>query len=99
MAATQPAGSLAQGSVADLVARLAARAPAPGGGAPAAIAGAIGCATGAMAARYTPGPKWADRSATAEALAAELDDAAARLLALADEDAAAFAAVGAARKA
>jgi formiminotetrahydrofolate cyclodeaminase len=98
MSAAQPAGNLAQTSVADLVARLAARTPAPGGGAAAAIAGALGCATGAMAARYTTGAKWADRSDKAEALAAELDAAAARLLALADADAAAFAAVGAARK-
>jgi formiminotetrahydrofolate cyclodeaminase len=86
-------------TVRDLIAKLAARAPAPGGGAAAAIAGALGCAAGAMAARYTTGAKWADRAAEAEALAAELDAAATRLVALADADAAAFAAVSAARKA
>lgn len=81
-----------------LVARLAARTPAPGGGAAAAAAGAIGCATGAMACRYTTGPKWADRADGAEALARSLDDGAARLLSLADDDAAAYAAVGDARR-
>lgn len=78
---------------------LAARTPTPGGGAAAAAAAALGCAAGAMAARYTTGPRWADRAAEAEALAGGLDAAAQRVLALADEDEAAFAAAQAARKA
>ncbi len=77
---------------------LAARSPTPGGGAAAAAAAALGCAAGAMAARYTTGARWADRSAEAEALATGLDAAAQRVLALADEDEAAFAAAQAARK-
>lgn len=90
---------LADSALADLVARLAARSPTPGGGAAAAAAAALGCAAGAMAARYTTGQRWADRSAEAEALAAALDAAAAQVLRLADEDEAAFAAAQAARKA
>jgi formiminotetrahydrofolate cyclodeaminase len=86
-------------SIGAFSAALAARQATPGGGAAAAVAVALGCASGAMAARYTTGPKWADRSADAEALAQQLDAHAARALALADEDAAAFAAVGMARKA
>jgi formiminotetrahydrofolate cyclodeaminase len=78
---------------------LAARQPAPGGGAAAAVAAAIACASGAMAARYTTGERWAERSAEATALAETLDLAARELTALADEDAAAYAAVQAARKA
>jgi formiminotetrahydrofolate cyclodeaminase len=73
--------------------QLAARTPAPGGGAAAAIAAALGAAAGAMAARYTTGAKWADRSADAERLGQVLHDGARRLLALADADAGAYAAV------
>lgn len=78
---------------------LAQRTPTPGGGAAAAIAAALGCAAGAMAARYTTGPKWAAISDQAQALADLLDRAADDCQRLAEEDAAAFAAVGAARKA
>lgn len=86
-------------SIAAFAADLAARRPVPGGGAAAAVAAALGCAAGAMAARYTTGPKYADRAAQAEALAAALDAAGAACLASADADADAFAAVGTARKA
>ena len=78
---------------------LAQRTPAPGGGAAAAIAAALGCAAGAMAARYTTGAKWAAVTNQAQAFAELLDHSAADCLRLADADAAAFAAVGAARKA
>jgi formiminotetrahydrofolate cyclodeaminase len=91
-------GNLAERRLGDLVRELAARTPTPGGGAAAAATAALGCSAGAMAARYTTGAKWADRSATATALAEALDVAGARLLALADEDEAAFAAAQAARK-
>ena len=77
---------------------LAARTPAPGGGASAAVVAAIGCATGAMAARYTTGPKWADREAEATALADHLDAEAHALATAADDDAAAYSAVQVARK-
>ncbi len=89
--ATHPTG--------DLITALAARQPTPGGGAAAAVAAALGAATGAMAARYTTGPKWADRQIEATAMADALTTAASVLLAVADADADAFAAVGAARKA
>ncbi len=82
----------------DLLLALAARTPAPGGGASSAITAALGCATGAMAARYTTGPKWADRAVEAEALAAQLDAWRDRCSQLADADAAAFADAQAARK-
>lgn len=78
---------------------LAQRTPAPGGGAAAAIAAALGCAAGAMAARYTTGSKWSEVSAQAQSLAELFDGAATECLRLADADAAAYAAVGAARKA
>jgi formiminotetrahydrofolate cyclodeaminase len=78
---------------------LAQRTPTPGGGAAAAVAAALGCAAGAMAARYTTGAKWAAVSDQAQAFAELLDRSATDCLRLADEDAAAYAAVGAARKA
>lgn len=78
---------------------LAQRTPTPGGGAAAGIAAALGCAAGAMAARYTTGPKWAAVSEQAQILADLLDRSASDCQRLANEDAAAYAAVGAARKA
>lgn len=90
--------ALATRTVEGLVSGLSARTPTPGGGAAAAAAAAFGCAAGAMAARYTTGARWADRSAEAEALADDLTAAAVRVLALADADEAAFAVAQAARK-
>jgi len=89
---------IACSAVGDVVIALSQRTPAPGGGAAAAIAGALGCAAGAMAARYTNGAKYADRSAQAEQLAQALDKAAADCMRLADADADAFAELTAARK-
>ena len=88
--------SLADNTIAGLVTSLAARTPAPGGGAAAAIAGALGAASGAMAARFTSGAKYAEAEREAQQLASELDGFAHTCLALADEDAAAFAMVRAA---
>jgi formiminotetrahydrofolate cyclodeaminase len=51
-----------------------------------------------MAARYTTGPKWGAAGERAQLLAETLDAAASALIDLADEDAAAFAAMQAARK-
>lgn len=85
-------------TISDLVRDLAARQPTPGGGAAAAVSAALGCAAGAMAARYTTGPKWAEVTADAERLAQELDVAAQELARLADEDAAAFTALQQARR-
>ena len=81
-----------------LVQRLAERTPTPGGGAAAATAAALGCAAGAMAARYTTGTKWGALSDQARALAEELDRAAADCLRSATADSIAYAAVGEARK-
>jgi len=88
--------SLADSTIAGLITTLAARTPAPGGGAAAAIAAALGAASGAMAARFTSGVKYADAEGAAQQLASELDGFAQTCLALADEDAAAFAMVRAA---
>ncbi len=85
-------------TIAGFVADLAARTPAPGGGAAAAITAALGAASGAMAARYTTGPKWPAVTARAEALAAALDAAAADFQVLAERDAASYAQVQAVRK-
>ncbi len=91
--------SIAANTIGDFARDLAARTPAPGGGAAAAIAAALGAAAGAMAARYTTGPRFPAVHAQAEALASLLDAAAVGFLAAADADATAYAAVGAARKA
>ena len=93
------ARALAATPCGEIIAALAARTPVPGGGAAAALAAALGCATGAMAARYTTGAKWADRAVLAATIAQGLDETSRTLLTLADEDAAAFAAVGASRAA
>jgi formiminotetrahydrofolate cyclodeaminase len=90
--------SVADQTITAFAAALAARAPTPGGGASAAVAAALGCATGAMAARYTTGPKFADRAIEADGIAERLDQWRDECLRLADADAAAFAAVGDARK-
>lgn len=79
--------------IAAFAADLGARSPAPGGGAAAAVAAALGCAAGAMAARYTTGPRWAEAAPQAEGLATALDAARDELLRLAEADARAFGAV------
>jgi len=83
----------------EIIAALAARTPVPGGGAAAALAAALGCATGAMAARYTTGAKWGERALVAATIAQGLDETSRTLLSLADADSAAYAAVGASRAA
>lgn len=73
---------------------IAAGTPAPGGGAAAAVTGALAAALVAMVARLTMGrPKYAAAEPEMYALAGEADRIRARLLALAAEDAAAYAAV------
>jgi formiminotetrahydrofolate cyclodeaminase len=91
-----PLGEMPLGA---LLASISARTATPGGGAAAALCAALGCAAGAMAARYTTGTKWQDREAAASAIAENLDLASREFLALADADAQAFAAVTQARKA
>lgn len=90
--------SLGSTSVDTLIGALTERTPVPGGGAAAAIAAALGCAAGAMAARYTSGPKYAANETAARILGDLLAAAAQDCTRLGDADAAAYAAVGAARK-
>lgn len=73
--------------------RLAAREPAPGGGAAAAMHAAQAAALLGMVARYTTGEKYAAYAADVAAITAETDELRARALQLAAEDAAAFTAV------
>jgi len=90
--------SLGSTSVDALIGALAQRTPVPGGGAAAAIAAALGCAAGTMAARYTSGPKYVAVEAEARTLGDLLAKAAQDSTRLGDADAEAYAAVGAARK-
>jgi len=80
------------------LASLASRNPTPGGGAAAALSAATGAALIGMVASYTTGPKWADRDRRMRALADEASMLRADALAVADDDIAAFSAVGAAYK-
>ncbi|MFF0490455.1 cyclodeaminase/cyclohydrolase family protein [Nocardia sp. NPDC004068] len=77
---------------------LAAKIPAPGGGAVAALHAAQAAALVAMVARYTTRAKDADNRPAIDRIIAAADAARARALALADADADAFTAVGAAYK-
>ncbi|WP_067666336.1 cyclodeaminase/cyclohydrolase family protein [Nocardia miyunensis] len=77
---------------------LAAKIPAPGGGAVAALHAAQAAALVAMVARYTTRAKDADNRPAIDRIIAAADSARERSLALADADAAAFTAVGAAYK-
>ncbi|MFF0543888.1 cyclodeaminase/cyclohydrolase family protein [Nocardia thailandica] len=77
---------------------LAAKVPAPGGGAVAALHAAQGAALVAMVARYTTRAKDAENRPVIDRIIDAADAARARSLALADADAAAFTAVGAAYK-
>jgi formiminotetrahydrofolate cyclodeaminase len=73
--------------------RLAARVPAPGGGAAAALHAAQGAALVGMVARYSTGEKYAQHRETVERVIAESDELRATALRLAEDDAAAFTAV------
>jgi formiminotetrahydrofolate cyclodeaminase len=73
--------------------RLAARVPAPGGGAAAALHAAQGAALLAMVARYTTGPKYAQHADEVGRIAAEADELRLTALRLARQDAEAFTAV------
>jgi formiminotetrahydrofolate cyclodeaminase len=72
---------------------LAARVPAPGGGASAALHAAQAAALVAMVARYSDGPKYADHAVAVGRIRDAADELRETALALAEEDAAAFTAV------
>jgi formiminotetrahydrofolate cyclodeaminase len=73
--------------------RLAARVPAPGGGAAAALHAAQGAALVGMVARYSTGEKYAQHRETVERVIAQSDELRTTALRLAEDDAAAFTAV------
>jgi formiminotetrahydrofolate cyclodeaminase len=83
-------------SIGTFLAELAARVPAPGGGAVAALHGAQAAALLAMVARYSDGPKYAAGAELITGVLAAADREREDCLELAGADAAAFAAVGAA---
>ncbi len=86
--------------LAQLLADLSARTPAPGGGSGCAAAAAIGAALGAMVAAFSP-PKGSDPAAEARVrdLLARLAASRDRFAALIDEDASAYDGIRAAKKA
>jgi formiminotetrahydrofolate cyclodeaminase len=80
-------------TIGDYLERLAAREPAPGGGAAAALHAAQGAALLGMVARYTSGERYAAHAGPIAAVIAESDELRARALQLAADDATAFTAV------
>ncbi|MEV5832963.1 cyclodeaminase/cyclohydrolase family protein [Nocardia sp. NPDC052112] len=93
---SQPA--FAEATLAQYLTDLAAKVPAPGGGAVAALHAAQGAALVAMVARYTTRAKDAEHRPVIDRIIEAADAARDRALALADADAAAFTAVGSAYK-
>ncbi|WP_433755034.1 cyclodeaminase/cyclohydrolase family protein [Nocardia sp. CA-135398] len=93
---SQPA--FAEGNLAQYLTDLAAKVPAPGGGAVAALHAAQGAALVAMVARYTTRAKDAEHRPVIDRIIEAADASRERALALADADAAAFTAVGNAYK-
>ncbi|MCX2733806.1 cyclodeaminase/cyclohydrolase family protein [Saccharopolyspora sp. NFXS83] len=75
---------------------LAARVPAPGGGATSALHAAQGAALVAMVARYSDGARYAAHAAAITEIRDAADELRASALALAEQDAVAFGSVGAA---
>ncbi|WP_084495092.1 cyclodeaminase/cyclohydrolase family protein [Nocardia shimofusensis] len=92
------AGSFGTATLAGYLSDLAAKVPAPGGGAVAALHAAQGAALVAMVARYTTRAKDAEHRPVIDRIIEAADAARGRALALADADAAAFTAVGDAYK-
>jgi methenyltetrahydrofolate cyclohydrolase len=84
-------------TIAGFLSQLAARVPAPGGGATAALHAAQAAALLAMVARYSDGPRY--DSALMEHVVREADPLREQALRLAEEDATAFGAVAEAYKA
>lgn len=87
-----PDDALTDATFAQLLDALAARSPAPGGGAAASAVGALGAALGRMVVAYSQGKKsLADHQQLIESAATRLDRARALFVQLAAEDAAAYA--------
>lgn len=84
--------------IGDFLDRLAARVPAPGGGASAALSAAQAAALLSMVARYSTGEKYTEHAETIHAALDESESARALAMRLADDDATAFAAVSDAYK-
>lgn len=80
-------------TIGDFLDQLAARVPAPGGGASAALSAAQAAALLSMVARYSTGEKYAEHADTVRAVLAASETARDRAVQLAQDDAAAFAAV------
>src|SRR5436190_3605601 len=91
----QPGGRvpISDEKIGDFLDRLAARVPAPGGGAAAALHAAQGAALLGMVARYTTGRQYAQHEAAIGRIIAEVDELRVLALRLADADADAFTAV------
>jgi methenyltetrahydrofolate cyclohydrolase len=83
-------------TIEELLRSLAARIPAPGGGASAALHAAQGAALVGMVARYSDGAKYAEHAAVITQVCDSADRLRELALNLAEQDAAAFSGVGAA---
>lgn len=83
--------NLTNQSCAGFAAVLASKAPVPGGGGASALVGALGAALGSMVCNYTIGKKkYAAVEEDVKAILAEAEELREKLLALVEEDAAAF---------
>jgi methenyltetrahydrofolate cyclohydrolase len=80
-------------TIGEFVTALAARVPAPGGGASAALHAAQAAALVAMVARYSDGPRYAEHAGAVGRIRDAADELSETALTLAEEDAAAFTAV------
>ncbi len=89
-------GAFSETTVASFLGALAARTPAPAGGAAAGLSAAVGAALLAMVARYTTGPRYAEREQQMLGLVDELGALEARAVDNVRADQAAFGAVAAA---
>jgi formiminotetrahydrofolate cyclodeaminase len=95
----EPTARLADLTLAEFENRLASAEPVPGGGSASAIAGSMAASLLGMVSRLsTDRPKYASYAQTHARALEVADSARPRLLELADEDATAYAAFGAARK-
>jgi formiminotetrahydrofolate cyclodeaminase len=95
----EPSNRFRDLTVGTFVERLASAEPVPGGGSAAAIAGSLAAALVAMVASLSEGrPKYAEHAALHTEAIAAARDLSAHFLALADEDAVAYAGYGAAMK-